>query len=81
MKGDRVIVRAFGDEALVRRVWQVNGQAVYVTDDLNFRRLEAGADAPFAIGFPREDVFRYDAGAAARIGNSDWDWTYLSRYA
>jgi hypothetical protein len=81
MKGDRVIVRAYGDVALVRRVWEADDRAVYVTDDATLAKLQAGLDAPFAIGFPREDVFRYEPKAASRIGRRGWEWASLSRYA
>ena len=81
MKGDQVIVRAFGDVPLVRRVWQADAHAVYITDDMTLAKLEKGEDAPFPIGFPREDVFAYESDAAARIGRAGWDWSSLSRYA
>lgn len=79
--GDRVIVRADGGIPLVRRVWQANERTVYVTDDATFTKLQAGQDAPLAIGFPREDVFGYEPEVAARIGRGRFDWASLSRYA
>jgi hypothetical protein len=78
---DRVIVRADGNVALVRRVWQADARMVYVTDEPTIRKLEAGEDGPLAIGFPREDVFRYDPEAERRIGRPGWSWSSLSRYA
>ncbi len=80
MKGDRVIVRADGDVPLVRRVWGADDRAVYVTDEATLAKLAAGAEGPLAIGFPREDVFRYEPEAAARIGRGPWEWSSLSRY-
>ncbi|MDE3113826.1 MAG: hypothetical protein KGK34_12870 [Chloroflexota bacterium] len=80
MRGDTVIVRADEGVPLVRRVWGADEQAVYVTDDATLAKLSAGADGPFPIGFPREDVFRYDAEVAERIGRRGWEWSSLSRY-
>jgi hypothetical protein len=80
MKGDRVIVRAYGDVPLVRRVWGADENAVYVTDEATMAKLSRGADGPFPIGFPREDVFHYEPEVAARIGRGLWDWSSLSRY-
>jgi hypothetical protein len=77
---ERVIVRADGNIPLVRRVWQADARMVYVTDDANIRNLDAGQDGPLAIGFPREDVFRYDVEAERRIGRPEWNWSSLSRY-
>lgn len=81
MKGDLVIVRADGGVALVRRVWAADEDAIYVTDDATFAMLSRGADGPFPIGFPHEDVFGYDSKAASQIGRNTWDWSSLSRYA
>ena len=78
---ERVIVRADGGVALVRRVWLADERAIYVTDDETIRRLEAGEDGPLAIGFPRDDVFRYDPEAEGRIGRPGWRWSSLSRYS
>ncbi len=80
MRGERVIVRADGGVPLVRRVWGTDERAVYITDDTTLAKLQAGANAPFPIGFPREDVFRFEGEAAARIGRPGWEWSSLSRY-
>ncbi len=76
-----MIVRAFGGVPLVRRVWEVDAEAVYVTDDGTFEKLLSGADAPFAIGFSRSDVVRYDAAVEHRIGTKDWRWEGLQPIA
>lgn len=80
MRGQTVIVRADGGTPLVRKIWQVDDQAVYITDDATLAKLAQGQDAPFPIGFPPEDVFEYEPEAAARIGRPDWSWSTLSRW-
>lgn len=61
MKGDTVIVRAFGNEPLVRRVWDGDNRAVRIVTDENYQDLEAGRKALNPVGFPRDDVFHYNA--------------------
>jgi len=62
MIGEKVIVRAFGNEPLVRRVWEVTRDKVYICSDESFERIKAEGYQPdcFPIGFPPENVFRYD---------------------
>lgn len=75
MRGDIVIVRAFGGKALKRRVWDVGDTVVYITNDEQFERLVAGKHALEPVGFPKEDVFR-----DTENGSSDdaVDWARLA---
>ena len=83
MRGDLVIVRAFGGVPLVRRVWEEVGRGVYITDDIHFKRLLAGENGAIQpVGFPREDVFKFAPEIAAvmddLIQGGKWDWTKLA---
>jgi hypothetical protein len=82
MRGDLVIVRAFRGVPLVRRVWEEVERGVYITDDAHLEQLLAGEKTIQPIGFPREDVFRYDPELAARMDDlvkkGEWDWTKLA---
>lgn len=60
MQGKVVIVRAFGDELLVRKVWSVGQNLIYVTDEKNYDLLINGKEGVTPIGVPREDIFEYD---------------------
>jgi hypothetical protein len=60
MRGDDVIVRAFGGLPLVRKVWSIGARVIYLTDDEQFQKLKAGKSALQPIGFPKEDVFKFD---------------------
>lgn len=71
MRGDTVIVRAFGGKALLRRVWDVGERVVYVTNDDEFDKLAAGQPAIEPIGFPKEDVFRVSE-EHSRERNLEW---------
>lgn len=71
MRGDTVIVRAFGGKALLRRVWDVGERVVYVTNDEEFDKLAAGRPAIEPIGFPKEDVFRVSGGNSPEP-NLEW---------
>lgn len=71
MSGDLVIVRAYRGEPLVRRVWEVMTNAVYVCSEERFQRLWRGEREWPATGFPREDVFEYD-GALYAVLQARW---------
>ncbi|MGO9622447.1 MAG: hypothetical protein ACLPT6_13705 [Desulfobaccales bacterium] len=81
MQGDMVIVRAFGGEPLVRRIWEEAGRGVYITTDTIFENLLAGDTKIQPVGFPREDVFKFDPEIAAAMDTliqiGKWDWTKL----
>ena len=84
MRGNQVIVRAFGNRVLVRRVWDADEGAIYITNDEGLEKLENGdPGAAWPIGFPMEDVFRYDPGWVAKPENSKGgkpDWGQLTEY-
>ena len=67
MRGDLVIVRAFGSRPLARRLWGVQGGGAYVCGEDQFNLLAAGREAPPPIGFPREDVFEYEPQALLNL--------------
>lgn len=81
MRGERVIVRAFGNQPLARIVWEISENTVFITNDEQFKRLMEGAeDALMPIGFPSEDVFEYDSTWIASLkkeGESRPNWNKL----
>ena len=70
----QVIVRAYGNEPLIRRVWSTASKIIYITTDAN--------DDP--IGFPREDVFKFDNELAVKMkrlnDSGKWDWSKLTPF-
>lgn len=80
MRGDLVIVKDFRGEALVRRVWDADQKAVYITDDQQFERLVTGEEALLPVGFQREDVFECDLGVAELMSKGSIDWRRLKPY-
>jgi hypothetical protein len=60
MKGDIVIVRSFGDKPLVRRVWEVTSEIVFICSEENYNVLSSGKEGLLPVGFPREYVYRYN---------------------
>lgn len=84
MQGDLVIVRAYGNVPLVRRVWDEEKNGVYITDDEGLRRLREGDTEVWPVGFPREDVFKFDPELAKdcdRLRESGkWDWNNLEPF-
>ena len=84
MRGDFVIVRAFGNIPLIRRVWDEDDKAVYITNDEQFQFLIEAKEALEPIGFPREDVFKYDPELASSMDRllkgGKWDWDKLRSF-
>lgn len=79
MRGDIVIVRSYGGAPLVRRIWEEDRNGVYITDDIQLESLLAGGYAIQPIGFPREDVFKFDPELAAEMDDlNKWDWNKLT---
>ena len=60
MKGDKVIVRAFRNKPLVRRVWEVTSDVIFICSEENYNALSSGNEGLLPVGFPREDVYRYN---------------------
>jgi len=58
--GTFVVVRAFGDEALVRRLWSENDSVVWIYDDEQFVRRTEGKPTCEPMGFPIEDVYVFN---------------------
>jgi len=73
MRGEQVVVRAYGDEALVRRVWDAGEHAVFIVSEQNFWALSAGRAGLWPVGFRRRDVFCYDDAAAQELAASGPD--------
>lgn len=60
MKGETVIVRAYGNEPQALKVWDADTEHVCVCDDAVYRELQSGTSERNPIGFFREDVFTYN---------------------
>jgi hypothetical protein len=73
--GKLVIVRAFGDEAVVMKVWEESEATVYVLAPLEYSKHAAGVPATSPIGFPIADVFEFEmdlyADLSAAYGQKD----------
>ncbi len=63
-QGDKVLLRAWGDHALVRRFVEAGERVAYVTDEEGFKAISANEPSDRVIGFPWEDVFEFRAGLA-----------------
>lgn len=72
----KVIIRVFGEKALIR--WAVNreGNVIHVTDDEGLTSMSAGFSTNRLIGLPIKDVFEFNPGF--KINNGDKpDWSKL----
>ncbi len=67
-RGKNVIVRDIKRQYHVRRLWDFDEDAVYVTDESGYQKLSLGQKV-VPVGFPRQDVFEYDEEAVA---TTDW---------
>jgi hypothetical protein len=77
MKGDKVIVRTFRNKPLVRRVWEVASDVVFICSEENYQTLLSGKEGLLPVGFPREYVYRYNS----KIDLNQVSWNQLNQYA
>lgn len=79
MRGETVIVRAFGGRPLIKKIWSVGARVVYLLDETDLEKMLAGGGGVQPIGFPKEDVFRYDPETAGALSEAIWpkliQWT------
>lgn len=80
MRGSLIIVRDYSGNALLRRIWEVSDCGVLVTTDDLFDRLENGDRSIFAISFPLDDCFFYDASEKQQHGQHI-DFNRLTKFA
>ena len=84
MRGDLVIVRTYGGKPLVRRVWGVGPNSVYITNDEQFQKLINNVPALEPISFPKEDVFVYDRKLVVSMEDMDksgkFNWSKVVPY-
>ena len=66
MRGDKVIIRAFGGEPLVRLIWNVYPDTIEICNEEGYQKLVTG-EPWIPIGFPRKDVFQYDPGVFEKL--------------
>jgi hypothetical protein len=81
MRGEQVIVRAYGGRPLIRKIWDIQEGAVLIVEDGQFQLLinnDARAVGP--IGFPKEDVFQFDPVYAKSMNKKDPDWSILKPF-
>lgn len=84
MRGETVIVRAYGGIPLIRRIWDIGEDVIYIVADSQFGLLvKNDPKAISPIGFPKEDVFKFDrkiANSICNISRNEFDWNKLSRF-
>lgn len=79
MKGQVVVAKEFNGNPIVRRVWTVGANTVFISDEQNFAKLAGGIPALEPVGFPIDDVFDVPRGITEREmqekhrrGELDW---------
>jgi hypothetical protein len=80
MRGDLVIIRTYGNLPLIRRVWDEDQYAIYITNDEQFKILTNKKDG-FYLGFQQKDVFKFNPELAKEMEilykKGEWDWNKL----
>jgi hypothetical protein len=74
MRGSLVIARDYKGCGLVRRVWDLGRNLIYLSEESQFQQLSTGMNALTPIGFPAEDVFTYDPALTEGIASGSLDW-------
>lgn len=68
MKGELVLAKAFDGRPLVRRLWEKRGMVTLICGEQQFAKLcEGAAEDVIPIGFPAEEVFRYEPELATEL--------------
>ena len=85
MRGQKVIVRAYGDKPEVVLIWQLVDMIVVITDEDGYKKLMNGdADSPMPIGFKRELVYEYDGTLPSALNDlweaGSWMWEGLTQW-
>src|ERR1051326_1027474 len=70
MRGSLVIARGYGQLPIIMRVWDVGIALIYLCGEGEFQNLAKGIRALSPIGFPKEDVFKYDPNLAEALKKS-----------
>ncbi len=91
MRGERVIVRTADSKLVVRKIWEITHDKIFICSSEmfeSFSALEASgmeflADA-FPIGFPKCDVYHYAPRVADRFADTKVDdpsiWDQLDNW-
>ena len=80
MKGQIVVVRDYSKQPVLCRVSEESENTVYVSSDAEYNKKNNGLDALEPVGFPREDVFRYDATAQELLSRGNVEWSQMEPF-
>ena len=83
MEGDMVVVRAFGGEPKISRVWKIGNGFIFVCSEANYQTLRSGKRGLWPVGIPNEDVFQYNPKHDNILKNWRNDphlWEHLANY-
>ena len=69
--GERVLARAFGDEARLCRLVSVKVNIEYITDDKGFIEIQSVGGTDLMTAFPIDDIFVYDE-TVDFVSHPDW---------
>jgi hypothetical protein len=69
MRGQYVVCKDFRFEPLLRRVWLITPEKIFIHDDENYDRHLRGLPCLEPVGFPVEDVYAYESGTVT----SEWN--------
>lgn len=71
MKGEKVIVRARGNKALLKTIWDSNDRLVYIVNNDEYDEATSGNKEAIPVGFPIEDVFIYNT--SCDLNKINWE--------
>ena len=83
MKSDLVIVRSYGHEPKLARVWEISKKVIFVCSEGNYQNLANGKPGLWPVGFLKDDVFRYNSSQDNLLKNWQNDpalWEHLVSY-
>lgn len=77
MRGQLIVVKEFNGVPLVVRLWDFNDSGVFIHSEEEFNRRMNGEKPLDTVGFPFEDVFKYDNDAKQELKRDRVNWKKL----
>jgi hypothetical protein len=81
MKGQLVVVKDVNGVPLVRRLWDCSASGAYILSEEEWEKKMSGQQSLDPVGFPMNDVFRYDENAKAALLSPEFSWDVLTPFS
>jgi hypothetical protein len=81
MRGQLVVVKDVDGALLIRRAWDCSEKGIYIHSEEEWKKRMNGEKSLEPVGFPVEDVFRYDDKAKTELASPSPSWEKLTPFS